>query len=125
MEPLDSSTRFVSQTQFGQYRTAKQRDDTKIIDGVMTANLPHLGGNGLEEEVTVQVPTVHSNSIAVESVLGEDEALLIFSPKPYSYETENQNSASGRGRGLLFMVRTQLFSDRDVLKNFVVQGTAA
>ncbi len=94
------------------------------VDDVKLASLPHLSGKVLQEEVTVQVPTVHSNSIAVESALDADEVLLIFSPKTYSHETENQNQASGYGRGQLFMVRTQLFSDRDVLKNFVAQETA-
>lgn len=92
------------------------------VDGVKLANLPHLRRSEPEEEVTIQVPTVHSDSIAVESVLGVDEALLVFSPKPFSDDAENQNLTSDRGMGQVFMVRTQLISDSDFLKSFVTEN---
>ena len=89
------------------------------VDGVKLANLPNARGNDPAERVTIQVPTVHSDSIAVESVLNEDEALLVFSPKPYSDEVDSENAKRGYGMGQVFMIRTKLLPDRDILKSFV------
>lgn len=89
------------------------------VDGVKLANLPNARGNDPAERVTIQVPTVHSDSIAVESVLNEDEALLVFSPKPYSDEVDSENAKRGYGMGRVFMIRTKLLPDRDFLKSFV------
>ena len=89
------------------------------VDGVKLANLPNPRGNGLEERVTIQVPTVLSDSIAVESLLNEDEALLVFSPKTYSVEADNERAKRGYGMGQVFMIQTKLIPDSDFLNSFV------
>lgn len=89
------------------------------IDGVKLANLPRLGVAEPDGEVTIQVPTVHSDSIAVASVFDGDEALLVFSPKPFLDDPDSTNAISGRGMGQVFMIRTQLLADRDVLAAFL------
>lgn len=89
------------------------------VDGVKLANLPNARGNSPQERVTIQVPTVNSDSIAVESVLNEDEALLVFSPRPYSDEEDGEQGKRGDGMGQVFMIRTTLYPDNDFLKSFV------
>jgi beta-lactamase regulating signal transducer with metallopeptidase domain len=89
------------------------------VDGVKLANLPNARGNSPQERVTIQVPTVNSDSIAVESVLNEDEALLVFSPRPYSDEEDGEDGKRGDGMGQVFMIRTTLIPDNDSLKSFV------
>jgi beta-lactamase regulating signal transducer with metallopeptidase domain len=95
------------------------------VGGVMLANLPNVRGNNSKDRVTIQVPTVHSDSIAVESVLDEDEALLVFSPKPYSDNSDSENTGPGYGMGQVFMIRTILVPDNDCLKNFVPPTVSA
>lgn len=92
------------------------------IDGVKLANLPHLN-NESNGKVTIQVPSVRSSSIAVESVLSTDEALLVFSPTPYPSEESDAGSTFARSMGWVYMVRTQAFSDSDVLKSYVTTKT--
>ncbi|TWT97139.1 Regulatory protein BlaR1 [Neorhodopirellula pilleata] len=89
------------------------------VDGVKFANLPNTRGNNFPERLTIQVPTVHSDTIAVESVLNEDEALLVFSPRPYSDEEDGEHENCGDGMGQVFMIRTTLIPDNDFLKSFV------
>ncbi|MGB7325277.1 MAG: M56 family metallopeptidase [Rubripirellula sp.] len=89
------------------------------IDGVKLANLPNSRENAPEERVTIQVPTANSDSIAVESVLNESEALLVFSPKPYANESDTDVANSNLGIGQVFMIRTQLILDVDFLKHFM------
>lgn len=84
------------------------------VGDVKVANLPRMAANQPDGEVTIQVPSVQSDSIAVESRLSADEALLILLPKPYV-----DGKAPERGKGQVFMIRTQLISDMDVLKDFV------
>ncbi len=92
------------------------------VDGVKLASLPNGRGNDPEERVTIQVPTVKSDSIAVESVLKESEVLLVFSPKPYSDGSERDNAKRDYGMGQVFMIRTELIADSDFLKSFVPGG---
>lgn len=92
------------------------------IDGVKLASLPILD-NESNGKVTIQVPSVQSSSIAVESVLSEDEALLVFSPTPYPSEESDTGSNFARSMGWVYMVRTQVFSDSDVLKSYVTTKT--
>jgi len=91
------------------------------INDVKLANLPRLASDQPDGDVMIQVPSVHSDSIAVETVLGADEALLVFSPTPYSTKEVDRvhSSGRGRGRGQVFMIRTHLISDKDSLKFFV------
>ncbi|TWU39388.1 M56 family metallopeptidase [Novipirellula artificiosorum] len=89
------------------------------IDGVKLANLPNGRGNDPEDRVTIQVPTVKSDSIAVESILNESETLLVFSPKPYSNESDAEQVRRDDGMGQVFMIRTRLISDSEYLKSFV------
>ncbi|EMI40840.1 membrane protein containing Peptidase M56, BlaR1 domain protein [Rhodopirellula sp. SWK7] len=89
------------------------------VDGVKLANLPKGPGGKPEERVTIQVPTVLSDSIAVESVMKESEALLVFSPKLYSEESDTTIATQGSGMGQVFMIRTRLISDNDFLQSFV------
>jgi hypothetical protein len=55
----------------------------------------------------------------VESVLSEDEALLVFSPRPYSDEVDRENASKVDGMGQVFMIRATLIPDNDFLKSFV------
>ncbi len=89
------------------------------VDGVKLANLPGGPGGNPTERLTVQVPTVQSDSIAVESVLEESEVLLIFSPKPYDHESTEEIGERDDATGQVFMIRTQLISDNEFLKSFV------
>lgn len=89
------------------------------FDGVKLANLPNPRGNGLEERVTIQVPIVLSDSFAVESLLHEDEALLVFSPKPYSIEANNESAQRGYAMGQVFMIQTKPIPVCDFLNSFV------
>lgn len=89
------------------------------VDGVQLASLPNSRSNDPEERVTIQVPTVKSDSIAVESVLSESEALLLFSPKPYSSESNGDVANNDAGIGQVFMIRTRLISDNELLESFV------
>ncbi len=93
------------------------------VDGVKQANLPNLAANQVHEDVTIQVPSVQSDSIVVESVLNEDETLLVFSPKPYSSEDDDKVRASDRGMAQVFMIQSELTSDIDILKRFVADDT--
>jgi hypothetical protein len=94
------------------------------VDAVKLANLPNARGNDPQERVTIQVPTVHSESIAVESVLSEDEALLVFSPRPYSDEVDRENASKVDGMGQVFMIRATLIPDNDFLKSFVPENAS-
>ncbi len=89
------------------------------VDGVKLANLPGGPGSNPKERLTVQVPTVQSDSIAIESVLEESEALLVFSPKPYMSSSNSENAKQDSGMGQVFMIRSRLISDSDILKSFV------
>ncbi|MGB7323899.1 MAG: hypothetical protein WBD31_03445 [Rubripirellula sp.] len=89
------------------------------IEGVKLASLPNSLSNDPDQRVTIQVPTVKSDSIAVESMLKESEALLVFSPKPYSSDSDEDDTTSNSGIGQVFMIRTQLISDHEFLKGFV------
>lgn len=89
------------------------------VDGVKLANLPSGPGGNPKERLTVQVPTVQSDSIAIETVLEESEALLVFSPKPYADASDSENAKRHSGMGQVFMIRTRLISDSDFLKSFV------
>ncbi|TWU46563.1 M56 family metallopeptidase [Rubripirellula reticaptiva] len=89
------------------------------VEGVKLASLPNSRSNDPDQRVTIQVPTVKSDSIAVESMLKESEALLVFSPKPYSSESDEDDNKSNFGIGQVFMIRTQLISDHEFLKGFV------
>jgi len=89
------------------------------INDVKLANLPRFSSDQPDGDITIQVPSVYSDSIAVETVLGADEALLVFSPTPYSTKEADGVYSSGRGRGQVFMIRTHLISDKDYLKDFV------
>ncbi|TWU55017.1 Regulatory protein BlaR1 [Rubripirellula tenax] len=89
------------------------------VEGVKLASLPNSRSNDPNQRVTIQVPTVKSDSIAVESMLKKSEALLVFSPKPYSSESDEDDTNSDSGTGQVFMIRTQLISDHEFLKGFV------
>lgn len=107
--------------------TVSSENDVKLqmvltqasVEGVKLASLPNSRSNDQGQRVTIQVPTVKSDSIAVESTLDESEALLVFSPKPYSSESDVDDTNSNSGIGQVFMIRTQLFSDHEFLKGFV------
>lgn len=89
------------------------------IDGVRLASLPRLAANQPEGEVTIQVPSVRTDSIAVQSRLGSEEALLVFSPKPYASEQMDQRQSDDSGKCQVFMIRTLLLSDKDFLAGFM------
>ena len=89
------------------------------VEGVRLASLPNSRSSDPNQRVTIQVPTVKSDSIAVESMLNDSGALLVFSPRPYSSESEEGTANTGAGIGQVFMIRTQLLSDHECLKSFV------
>jgi len=89
------------------------------VDGVKLANLPNGPGRKPDERITIQVPTVLSDSIAIESVLKKSETLLVFSPTAYSDQAVNGQSIHGAGMGQVFLIRIRLISDSDFLKSFV------
>ncbi len=105
---------------------AEQKVNLKLVlnhssvGEVRHANLPNLAGNVGSEDVTIQVPSVQSDCIVVESVLSEDEVLLVLSPKPYSSDEAKNARPRNRGMAQVFMIRTEPISDRDILKEFVV-----
>ena len=87
--------------------------DSRIGD-VRLANLPFASPDDPDADVTVQVSTVQSDSISVQSRLSKDNVLLVFSPKPYSNDNETE-----RSMGQVFAIRTILIPDDDNLKDFV------
>ena len=89
------------------------------INSVRLANLPGMSADRPQAEVTIQVPSVISDSIAVQRHLAPDEALLIFTPKPYAVDNTDARSSREQGKGQVFLIRTQLMSDMDFLKSFV------
>ena len=89
------------------------------VEGVKVANLSKFGLTYPNEGVTIQVPTVYFDWVAASSVVDADDVLQVFSPKPYLSPDNEEVSSPGRGMGQVFMVRTQLLSDIDVLKSFV------
>lgn len=95
------------------------------VEGVKLASLPNALSNDPNQRVTIQVPTVKSDSIAVESMLNDSEALLVFSPKPYSSESEEGTANNDADIGQVFMIRTQLISDQEFLKSFVPKNRLA
>ncbi|MEM6980794.1 MAG: peptidase M56, partial [Planctomycetota bacterium] len=112
---------------FGVKATVVDNDQTKLqmimtqasVDDVKLASMPNRRGATHDERMTIQIPVVHSESIAVESSLKESEALLVFSPKPYASDSDSQDAGTHRHQCRVFMVRTQLISDPDALKAFV------
>lgn len=94
-------------------------NQSSVVD-VRQANLPNVAGGDGKEDVIIQVPSVQSDSIVVESVLGEDEVLLVLSPTPYSSDEAKNARSRDHGMAQVFMIRTELISDIDILKEFVV-----
>lgn len=91
------------------------------IDDVKLAAIPYNGEMQPDEQVTVQVPSVQTESIAVTSELGDDDALLVYSPKPYS---SDDASSLERGKGQVFMIRTELIPDNAILKDFTQHSSS-
>ncbi len=83
------------------------------IGEVRLADLPRIAANQPDGEVTIQVPSVQVDSIAVQSRLAADEVLLVFSPKPYDDE-----HVPNRKIGQVFMIRTQPIADMDFLQEY-------
>ncbi len=104
--------------------TADEKTDLQMvltqshIDNVRLASLPSMAGGPAEGDVTIQVPIVQSDSIAVTSMLSDDEVLLVFSPKPYAINDTKPADAADRSKCQLFMIQTQLILDQDFLKSF-------
>ncbi|MEM9365909.1 MAG: M56 family metallopeptidase [Planctomycetota bacterium] len=90
------------------------------IEGIKLAALPYAGGARAGEQVTVQVPTVQSESIAVQSELSDSDALLVYSPVPYIRDDPSREEP---GLGQVFMIRTKLIPDNSMLDAFVPAGS--
>ncbi|KAA5539467.1 peptidase M56 [Roseiconus nitratireducens] len=89
------------------------------INGVQLASLPGTASNDPDGQVTIQVPSLTSDSIAVKSHLAADQDLLIFSPLPYDTGRPEGRAPHRQGKGQVFLIRTERISDFDVLANFV------
>ncbi|MEM6365675.1 MAG: M56 family metallopeptidase [Planctomycetota bacterium] len=118
---------FEEGSKFGVKAIVVDNDQTKLqmimtqasVDDVKLASMPNRRGATHDERMTIQIPVVHSESIAVESSLKESEALLVFLPKPYASDSDSPDAGTHRHQCRVFMVRTQLISDPDALKAFV------
>ncbi|EMB16500.1 M56 family metallopeptidase [Rhodopirellula europaea] len=89
------------------------------IDDVKRASLPYRPDPTSEDRVTIEVPTVISNSIAVESYLRTSESLLVFSPTLFSNRSVDDSERSNHRIGQVFLIRTQLIPDNEFLESFV------
>ena len=89
------------------------------VEGVKIANLPSVSVANTSEEITIQVPTVRSDSIAVSSALSENEALLVFSPKPYDSKNSKEVTPKNQGMAEVFLIRSRPIPDHVIFQDSV------
>ena len=89
------------------------------VDDVKLASLPNRRGSTTDERTTIQVPTARTDSVAVQCDLKESEALLVFWPKPYSSDSAADVDNHRTHNERVFMIRTQILSDNELLESFV------